>query len=104
MFPHRVTLRRLAETTGPGGGVAEAFAAPPGDSLPCRVRFAVNREGFVASAEISISTGQIAFPTDPGVTMGDELLHGTRPLRVTGPAQARDAVGVLFVVEFTVID
>lgn len=99
MFPHRATVAFLIEATGPAGGVAEAFD-DPGPPLRCRVRYAADRAGMSAAAEVGVLAGQVAFPADPGVKLGDRIEAGGRRLRALGPAQPRDGDGALFVVEF----
>ncbi len=103
MFPHRVTVHALVETNGPSSGVAESFPLVAGP-LPCRVRWSSNREGFAAAGESSVTVGQVAFPADPGVSKGYQFVYGARKLRAIGPAQPRDAAGVLFVVDIAAID
>ena len=103
MFPHRVTVHALVETTGPSSGIDESFSLLA-SSVPCRVRWSSNREAFAAGTESSVMVGQVAFPHDPQVKKGDRIVYGNRPLRVIGPVQPRDAAGVLFVVDVATID
>ena len=103
MFPHRVRVSALAEKVGRSGGVDETWG-DPGPPLPCRVRFATDRPGMAALAEVGVGGGQVAFPADPGLKLGDRIALGDRPLRALGPARPRDGDGVLFVANFEAID
>lgn len=104
MFRHRVLIRKQTETTGRAAGVVEDWLPATGDPLPCRVRFAGDREGLVADGEVTTVLAQVAFPGDPGVRLGDQIEFGARTLRVLASAKPRDADGVLWVVPAQVIE
>lgn len=104
MFRHRVALCKQVETTGRAGGVVEAFPAATVAPLPCRVRFAGDREGMIADGETTTVLAQVAFPADPGAALGDQIEFGARKLRVLASAKPRDADGVLWVVPCQVIE
>lgn len=103
MFRHRARVRAAAEVAGRSGGVAETLG-DPGPELPCRVRVSGERQGFAAAGEVAVARAQVAFPADPGVALGDRLVCGPAEYRALGPARARDAEGVLFVVECEVVE